>query len=182
MRTLNKKEIKRQVSEMLDAGRSKTETFKALSGGAVKDKVLAYLIGSWPDPELIDRHAGKIKVLLGLTYIQALIGLVGGYFLGLMISTGWAIGMGLFAGVVPLLFAWGFYRNVAQAYTVYVFLSITQMPRMFKDYGEDPIGTVIGVAITLAMVFFVAWLKNLLFPDLGFFGAKKIKGQFVFSN
>jgi hypothetical protein len=32
------------------------------------------------------------------------------------------------------------------------------------------------------MVFFVAWLKNLLFPDLGFFGAKKIKGQFVFSN
>ena len=40
MRTLNKKEIKRQVSEMLDAGRSKTETFKALSGGAVKDKVL----------------------------------------------------------------------------------------------------------------------------------------------
>ncbi|KAE9649139.1 hypothetical protein [Pseudomonas sp. PB106] len=179
---MDKKEIKRQVGEMLAAGRSKTEIFKAFSGGAIKDKVLAYLIGSRPDPELVDRHAGKIKILLGLTYVQALIGLVGGYFVGLSIGTGWAIGIGLFAGGVPLLFAWGFYRNVAQAYTVYVFLSIMQVSQLFKDYGEDPIGTLIGIAITLAMVFFVAWVKNLLFPDLGFFGAKKIKGQFVFSN
>lgn len=182
MSTLDKKEIKRQVGEMLGAGRSKTETFQALSGGALKDKALAYLIGSRPDPQLLDRHAGKIKILLGLTYVQALIGLVAGYFLGLTISPGFAIGLGLFAGGVPLLFVWGFHRNMAQAYTAYVILSISQVPRMFKGYAEDPTGTVIGVAITLAMVFFVAWLKNLLFPDLGFIGPKKIKGQFVFSN
>lgn len=182
MSQLDKKETKRQVGEMLDTGRSKTETFQAFSGGALKDKALAYLIGSRPDPDLIERHAGKIKILLGLIYVQALIGLVGGYFLGLTISTGFAIGLGLFAGGVPLLFAWGFYRNAAHAYTVYVVLSISQVPRIFKEYGDDPTGTVIGVAITLAMIFYVAWLKNLLFPDLGFFGAKKIKGQFVFSN
>lgn len=107
---------------------------------------------------------------------------MGGYLLGLTISTGFAIGLGLFAGGVPLLFAWGFYRNAAHAYTVYVMLSISQMPRMFKEYADDPIGTVVGVAITLAMIFYVAWLKNLLFPDLALIGAKKIKGQFVFSN
>lgn len=45
MNTLDKKEIKRQLVEMLEAGRSKTETFKALSGGAVKDRVLAAWIG-----------------------------------------------------------------------------------------------------------------------------------------
>lgn len=179
---MDKKEIKRQVGERLDAGRSKTETFKAFSGGALKDKALAYLIASRPDPALLERHAGKIKILLGLIYVQALIGLVGGYLLGLTISTGFAIGLGLLAGGVPLLFAWGFYRNAAHAYTVYVVLSISQVPRLFKGYGDDPTGTVVGVAITLAMIFYVAWLKNLLFPDLGFFGAKKIKGQFVFSN
>jgi hypothetical protein len=170
---LDKKEIKRQVVQMLEAGRSKTETFQALSGGAVKDKVLAYWIGSHPDPQLLERHAGKIKVLLGL---------VGGYLLGLTISSGFAIVLGLLAGGVPLLFAWGFYRNSAQTYTVYMLLSISQVPRMFKDYAEDPVAVIIGVVTTLAMVFFVAWVKNLLFPDLGFMGSKKIKGQFVFSN
>ncbi|MDX9674126.1 MULTISPECIES: hypothetical protein [unclassified Pseudomonas] len=179
---MDKKEIKRQVVQMLEAGRSKTETFQALSGGAVKDKVLAYWIGSHPDPQLLERHAGKIKVLLGLVYVQALIGLVGGFLLGLTISSGFAIVRGLLAGGVPLLFAWGFYRNSAQTYTVYMLLSISQVPRLFKDYAEDPVAVIIGVVTTLAMVFFVAWVKNLLFPDLGFMGSKKIKGQFVFSN
>ncbi|HWH86014.1 MAG TPA: hypothetical protein VNV36_04475 [Pseudomonas sp.] len=179
---MDKKEIKRQVGEMLDAGRSKTETFQALSGDALKDKALAYLIGARPDPVLLERHAGKRKILLGLMAAQVLIGLLAGIFLGLTLSTGFAIGLGLFAGGVPLLFGWGFYRNMAHAYTVYVILSISQIPRLLKDFGEDSSGILIAVAITLAMVFYVAWLKNLLFPDLGFFGAKKIKGQFVFSN
>ncbi|RBL68868.1 hypothetical protein V9L13_03490 [Pseudomonas sp. RSB 5.4] len=179
---MDKKEIKRQAMQMLEAGRSKTETFKALSGGVVKDKVLAYWIGSRPDPQLLERHAGKIKILLGLIYAQALFGLVGGYFLGLTISAGFAIVLGLLAGGISLLFAWGFYRNSAQTYTVYTLLSISQVPQMFKDYAEDPVSVIIGVVTTLAMVFFVAWVKNLLFPDLGFMGSKKIKGQFVFSN
>jgi len=179
---LDKKEIKRQAMQMLEAGRSKTETFKALSGGAVKDKVLAYWIGSRPDPQLLEQHAGKIKVLLGLIYVQALSGLVGGYFLGLTISDGFAIVLGLLAGGIALLFAWGFHRHSAQTYTVYMLLSISQMPRLFEDYAEDPVSVIIGVVTTLAMVFFVAWVKNLLFPDLGFMGSKKIKGQFVFSN
>jgi hypothetical protein len=32
------------------------------------------------------------------------------------------------------------------------------------------------------MVFFVAYLKTLLFPDLGFLGSKKVKGRYVFSS
>jgi hypothetical protein len=179
---LDKKEIKRQAMQMLAAGRSKTETFKALSGGTVKDKVLAYWIGSRPDPQLLERHAGKIKILLGLIYVQALIGLVGGYLLGLTISDGMAIILGLLAGGVPLLFAWGFHRHSAQTYTVYMLLSISQMPRLFKDYAADPVSVIIGVVTTLAMVFFVGWVKHLLFPDLGFMGSNKVKGQFVFSN
>ena len=69
-----------------------------------------------------------------------------------------------------------------EAYTVYVLLTISQVSRMFKGYEEDPLSTVIAVGITLAIVFYAAWIKTLLFPDLGFIGAKKIKGQFVFSN
>jgi len=179
---LDKKEIKRQVVAMLDAGRSRTETFKAFSGGVLKDRVLAYLIGSHPDPARIEQHQGKIKILLGLTVVQALLGAVAGFFLGSMIGPKATVFFTLFAALVPLWFAYGFHKNRAQFYTVYVILSISQLPRLFKDFAEDPISTLIGAAITLGMVFFVAWLKTLLFPDLGFIGPKKIKGQYVFSN
>jgi hypothetical protein len=179
---LDKKEIKQQLVAMLQGGRSKTETFKALSGGAIKDRVLAYWIGAYADPALLERHAGKIKILIVLTCIQALLGLLIGLFVGAMMVPVAAVVLGLIGGAVPLLFAWGFYKNAAQAYTVYVILSISQMPRLFKGYAEDPTSTLIGVAITLAVVFYVAWLKNLLFPDLGFLGSKKVKGQYVFSN
>lgn len=179
---MDKKEIKRQIVAMLDAGRSRTETFKAFSGGAIKDRVLAYLIGSHPDPARIEQHQVKIKTLLVLTVAQAVLGAVAGFFLGSMIGPRATVFFTLFAALVPLWFAYGFYKNRAQFYTVYVILSISQLPRLFKDFAEDPISTLIGAAITLGMVFFVAWLKTLLFPDLAFFGPKKIKGQYVFSN
>ncbi|WP_404943156.1 hypothetical protein [Pseudomonas fluorescens] len=182
MSTLDKKEIKRQLVEMLDAGRSKTETFKALSGGKVKDRVLAAWIGGRPDPALRERHSLKVTILVVLTCIQAFIGAFAGFFLFYEVSAGMALTVMLLAGGVPLLFAWGFYKNIAAVYTVYVILTISQVSRMFKGFDEDPVSTLIGVGITLAIVGYAAWLKTLLFPDLGFIGAKKIKGQFVFSN
>jgi hypothetical protein len=182
MNTLDKKEIKRQLVEMLEAGRSKTETFKALSGGKVKDRVLAAWIGARPDPLLREKHSLKVTLLIVLICIQAFIGAVSGFFLFYEVSAGLALTMMLIAGGVPLLFAWCFYKNVAAAYTVFIILNISQVSRMFKGYEEDPLSTVIAVGITFAIVFYAGWVKSLLFPDLGFIGAKKIKGQFVFSS
>lgn len=182
MNTLDKKEIKRQLVEMLDAGRSKTETFKALSGGKVKDRVLAAWIGARPDPALRERHSLKINILVGLICLQALLGAVSGFFLFYEANVIAALLFTLIACGIPLLFAWGFYKNIASFYTVYVILNLSQVSSTFKGYAEDPVWTVVALAITLAVVFYAAWLKTLLFPDLAFIGPKKIKGQFVFSN
>ena len=179
---MDKKEIKRQVMAALDAGHFKTATFKAFSGGVVKDRVLAYWIGARPDPALREKHSLKVNILLALTCLQALLGAVTGFYLGSMIGPGAVVFFTLFAALVPLAFAWGFYKNSAQAYTIYTILTVSQIGRMFQGYEEDPVMTVVGVVITLAMVFYVAWVKALLFPDLGFVGSKKVKGQFVFSN
>lgn len=179
---MDKKEIKRQIVAMLDAGRSKTETFKAFSDGAIKDKVLAYWIGTHPDPARREQHEGKVKILLGLTIAQAVLGAVAGFFLGSMIGPKATVFFTLFAALIPLWFAYGFYKNRAQYFTIYVILSLSQSAQMFKGITEDPISTLIGAAITLGIVFYVAWLKTLLFPDLAFIGPKKIKGQYVFSN
>lgn len=179
---MDKKEIKRQVFEMLDAGRSKTETFKALSGGKVKDRVLAAWIGGRPDPVLRKRHSVKVTILVVLMGILGLMGMLAGW---LHINDG-GIGMDLaimlIAGVIPLLFAWGFYKGIAVVYTIYVTFTISQLPREFVGFSEEPISTLLGIAFILAIVFFVGWVKSLLFPDLALVGAKKIKGQFVFSN
>ncbi|PKA72849.1 hypothetical protein [Pseudomonas sp. Irchel 3E19] len=179
---MNKREIKRQLVEMLDAGRSKTETFNALSGGKVKDRVLAAWIGGRPDPTLRKRHSGKVTFLVVLTGILGIIGMLAGF---VQINDGgiaMALAMMLIVGVIPLLFAWGFYKGIAVVYTIYVTFTISQVPRMFAGYSEEPVSTVLGVVFTLAMMFYAAWVKSLLFPDLALIGAKKIKGQFVFSN
>ncbi|WLH38438.1 hypothetical protein PSH79_16700 [Pseudomonas sp. FP2196] len=179
---MNKREIKRQLVEMLDAGRSKTETFNALSGGKVKDRVLAAWIGGRPDPILRKRHSGKVTFLVVLTGILGLIGMLAGL---VQINDGgiaMALAMMLIIGVIPLLFAWGFYKGIAVVYTIYVTFTISQVPRMFVGYSEEPVSTVLGVVFTLAMMFYAAWVKSLLFPDLALIGSKKIKGRFVFSN
>jgi hypothetical protein len=179
---LDKKEIKRQLAAMLEAGRSKTETFKAFSGGAVKDRVLAYWIGARADPALREKHALKVNILLALMCVQALLGAVSGFYLGSTIGPGAVVFFTLFAVLVPLAFAWGFYKNSARAYTLYLILTVSQISRMFKGYEDDPVMTVAGFVITLGIVCFVAWVKVLLFPDLGFVGSKRVKGEYVFSN
>nr|WP_095118281.1 hypothetical protein [Pseudomonas sp. Irchel s3f10] len=179
---MNKQAIKRKVVEMLDSGHSRTETFKALSGGKVKDRVLAGWIGAHPDPALRKRHAVKVNILVALMGIWGLLGGIAGL---LQINDGgiaMALTMVLIIGVIPLVFAWGFYKGIALVYTIYVTFTISQIPREFYGFSEEPVSTLLGVAFILAMVFYAAWIKSLLFPDLGFIGAKKIKGQFVFSN
>lgn len=182
MSQLNKREIKRQVGVMLSAGHSRAETFRALAGGNVKDRVLATWIGAHPDPFLRKRHSVKVNVLVTLMGIMGLLGTVAGL---LQINDGgiaMALLMVLIVGVIPFLFAWGFYKGIAVVYTIYITFTISQIPREFVGFSEEPVSTVLGAVFILAMVLYAAWVKSLLFPDLALIGAKKIKGQFVFSN
>ena len=179
---MDKQQIKRKVAEMLNGGHSRAETFKALSGGKVKDRVLAGWIGAHPDPVLRKRHAGKVNILVALMGIWGLLGGIAGL---LQINDGgiaMALTMVLIIGVIPFLFAWGFYKGIAVVYTIYVTFAISQIPREFVGFSEEPVSTLVGVAFILAMVFYAGWVKSLLFPDLALVGTRKIKGQFVFSN
>ena len=112
-------------------------------------------------------------------------GLLGGIAGLLQINDGgiaMTLTMVVIIGVIPLLFAWGFYKGIAVVYTIYVTFTISQIPREFYGFSEEPVSTLLGVAFILAMVFYAAWVKWLLFPDLALVGARKIKGQYVFSN
>jgi hypothetical protein len=179
---LDKKEIKQQITRMLEAGRSKTETFQAFSGGAAKDRLLAFWIASYSDQNLYEQHYRKINILITIIFIQALLGAVVGFGLGAAIGPTAALGFAALCGLIPLLFAYGFYRNYAGAYNIYIALSVVQIPRALAHFGEAPVISAIGMGISLAMLAFVWYLRTQLFPDFAFIKPKKVKGQYVFSN
>jgi hypothetical protein len=179
---MNKKEIKSKVNELLASGTAKSDVFAQLSGRGIRDSRLAYLIASYVSPWLSEQYASKVNILLTLMFVQALIGFFLGYAIGAKIGPNaqWIIGS--LIALIPLLFALGFYKNQVGAYNTYILLSIIQMPRQFNGFESSPVSTSIGLAIGFAILGFVWYLQQKLFPDFLFITPKKVKGRYVFSD
>ncbi|EIM15702.1 hypothetical protein [Pseudomonas chlororaphis] len=179
---MDKQQAKRQVIASLEAGRSRGETFAAFAGSGIKERLLAFWIAGYSDPKLYALHRRKIQILLAVMLLQAVVGAVAGFFLGSVIGPKAAWVFGLLGGVVPLLFAWGFHKPSVNAYSLYALLTLSQFPRLFEGYAEDPLGTLIGAAMTLGVVFFAMYVRSRIFPDFAFIGPRKVKGRYVFSS
>jgi hypothetical protein len=115
-------------------------------------------------------------------FIQAAIAFLLGFGIGVKIGPNarWIIG-GIIA-LIPLLFAWGFYKNSAATYNAYIFLSIIQLPKQFEGFSSSPVATTIGFAIGILLVAFIWYVRRKIFPDFAFITPKKVKGQYVFSS
>ena len=179
---MNKKEIKAKVTDLISSGMAKSEVFTQLSGHGVKDSQRAYFIASYAAPRLCDAHDRKVNIIITLMFAQAAIAFLMGFGIGAKIGPNarWIIG-GLIA-LIPLLFAWGFYKNVAGAYNAYILLSIIQFPRQLEGFTSSPIATSIGLAVGIGMVAFVWYVRGKVFPDFAFIAPKKIKGKYVFAS
>jgi len=179
---MNKQEVKARIAELISTGVAKSEIFKQLSGQGLKDSKIAYLIAAHADPALCAEHRGKVKLLIGLMVFQSLLCFVGGFFLGAAIGPNAKWIFALICLVIPLLFAWGFYKNFAGAYNGYILLSIVNLPKSLEGFMQDPISSFIGLAITIGIVVFVWHVRSKLFPDFALITPKKIKGEYVFSS
>lgn len=179
---MNKKEIKSKVNELLVAGVAKAEVFAQLSGQGIKDNQLAYYIVSHASLNLGDQYAGKVNILITLMFVQSLLGFFMGFVIGAKIGPNAQWVVGAFVASIPLLFAWGFYKNRAGAYNVYILLSIIQLPKQFSGFSDNPVATSIGLAVGIGLLTFVWYLRQKMFPDFAFISPKKIKGQYVFSE
>lgn len=180
---MNKKEIKAEVKRRLDQGEGKAAVFASLQGQGVKDGTLAYLVAAHPDPVRCSAAEGKVNGLIILMFIQAVVAFLIGYGLGVRWGAGFGIGVGALLAAIPLLFALGFYRNAVGAYNAYLLLSITQMPRQLEGMASHPVAVSVGLAITLGLVAYVAYLRYRLFPEFAAFTPRKDRqGQYVFSS
>jgi hypothetical protein len=182
LNNLTKVEIKQKVAEMLDAGTSKTEVFKTLSGGVVSDRVLAYTIAAHAFPSLCAKHDGKVNGLITMMFIQALIVALAGYGIGAKIGPNAAWIFPALCVLIPLSIAYGFYKNNVGAYNAYIILTLAGSSNLFKGFTEAPVTSSISIAIAVGMFMFVWYVRSLLFPDFAVFRPKKAKGSYVFST
>lgn len=177
---MNKKQTKAKVQALLTAGVGKTAVFRLLKGHGVRDSVLAHYIASHVDASEVDEHANKIDRLLWIMYAQALLGL----WIGWGMAAAWGpVGKGvalLLCAGLPLLFAWGFYRNLAGFYNAYLLLQVVQLSKAFKDFNAEPVITLVAVGINIAVLAYVWYVRSKLFPDFLAFTPKKQSGKYVF--
>lgn len=179
---MNKKEIKAQVKELISSGVPKPEVFAKLSGKGLKDNQLAHFIASYADPYLCDLHDRKINVLITLMFIQAVFALLAGFGIGAQIGPNAQLIFAALCALVPLLFAFGFYKHMAGAYNAYILLAIVNLPRQLEGFSSSPVVTSVALAMSVGMLGYVWYVRQKIFPDFSFISPKKIKGQYVFSS
>lgn len=179
---MTKREARAKVAQQLSSGKSKSETFVQLAGQGIKDSQLAYFVASYADPGRCDEHERKVKVLVVLMFIQALFSLVLGLALGAKIGPNakWIFGAAL--GMIPLLFAWGFYTDRVGAYNAYIMLGIIGLPKSLEGFSSAPIGTSVSVAIAVGLLAYVWYVRDKIFPGWAFVTPKRVKGQYIFEG
>ena len=179
---MNRKQIKLKVAELLAAGTPKSAVFAELSGQGLKDRRLAYLIAAYPEPHRCLEHERSNNALITLMFVQAVFALISGLAIGAKIGpTAMWVVAGLMA-LIPLLFAWGFYRHAAGAYHAYIILTVAQMPKQFEGLAGAPILSAVAIGVGLAMAGFVWYVRAKIFPDFTFIAVAKAKGRYVFSS
>ncbi|MGU7839614.1 permease [Burkholderia sp. AW33-5] len=178
---MNKKEAKTRIAALLSAGARKADVLAELAGQGLKDRVLARLIASRPDPELCRKNKVHTRILIALGVAQLLISLALAY---LLLVDGLSIGAAVLflALTVPLslLFIWGFATHRVGAYHAFIVLSLLQVPRTIADLGRDPSAALPTLGVTVILVGYVWFVRNRLFPDFGWFTPRKVEGRYAF--
>ncbi|CAG9246556.1 conserved membrane hypothetical protein [Paraburkholderia unamae] len=179
---MDKKEAIARMEEMLSAGAKKQDVFAALSGNGVKDRILAYRIAAYADPQRCGANRMHIRAVIVIACIELALGMLVAFGAGVQISAGTGLFIAAIAALFGILFVWGFARNRANIYNGFILLSLTQLPRAFQGFSTEPGTTAIAAAINVAVIAYVWFVRNRLFPDFAFISPRKMNGRYVFSD
>lgn len=174
--------IQQTIAQRLTQGEGRSAVFQALSGQGVSDRKLANLIAAFPLPSLVAAHAGAIKTMVGLAWVQCLLSVGVVLVLGLRMGSLAALLLGVFVGGITYLFVWGFQRHKLWAYNATILLTAINLPKALKDVTTEPISTCIAVALSLALIAFTWHVRSRLFPDVAAWGPRRVGGTYVFAS
>ncbi len=177
---MTKYEIQVKIAEWISAGVPKHKVFAQLSCKGEPDEVLANLIACYAHPPLCAKYRVKVSFLVLWMLLRA----AAASFL--LISTRAAeipTGFILFSVVtivIPVLFAVGFWKNMANAYNAYIRLFMAEAPLML--YVVTPLGLALVIVLVLGLEALCAYsLRNRLFPDFAQ-ESRTVGGKYMFSD
>lgn len=177
---MNAKEAQEKIITMLAGGSKKDDVFNQLIGQGVSDRKIAYMIASYADPALCKANKGLINGVLAVAWVQFGLGALIGLSMGLTRGLASGLFIASFISIFTLAFVWGFLKNKAWAYNATILLSIIQLSRQLSGYVESPIETSIFLAISVAWIAYVWYVRDKLFPDFTFTSPRKVNGKYVF--
>ena len=155
-----------------DSGESLQTIYENNKSDDIKEKKLAYLVGSLKDNSLIKKYKTANNVLVGIMVVLTIFTAFAGYGLGVEASSDSAIYWTALA-IFPIIFLIGFIKNIYQIYLIYLVLTLSQFPKSLTNFGADPVYDIIGLVVSISVIALVWFLKVRLFPYMGFFGPKK---------
>lgn len=171
------KEIKNNIKNEFNEGESKSSLFKKYqnkeiqAGKTIKDSQLAEIISTLREEELVNKNKISNNILISIMFISMF----------LTISTQLISGVNIIFVLISLLIyailIKGFIKVEYFAYNAYIILSMLGFSNLLKGMQEDFNTGIISLVIYILMFVFVWRLKSKLFPNMGFFGAKKNKNK-----
>lgn len=177
---MNKQEIRDDIDRRITRGEKKSDVFAALKGQGVRDGVLANLIASHVDASLISKHAQLIKGMVGIAWLQLVMGLLLG--LGMALKSGAILGLVVVVVIVGVsyLFVWGFQRNRAWAYNATILLSIINLPKALTNVASEPASSMFSLVLGCALIAYTWFVRSKVFPDFVFINPRKVGGTYQF--
>ena len=179
---MNKKEIRAKVTEMLSSGVKKQDVFNALSDKGIKDRRLAFLIASHVNAQRCTQNKWHIRAAIGIVCLQLIWGLLVSIMLALRLALVDGLIVGALLTLISLFFIWGFAKNKAGIYSVFIILGILGVPRQMQGFEQQPLETAIGLVLSLVIVGYIVFVRYRLFPDLYWYGPRKAGGAYVFTD
>ena len=177
---MNRKEAKTRIAVLLSAGTRKADALAELSGQGLKDRVLAHLIASRPDPERCRQNKLHIRILVALGIAQLAISLMLAYYFfhrrrqrpraGIPRADRAAV------AAVHLGLCNPSCRRVPRVHPAVAAAGAEDHRRL----GRDPSTALPSLAITVLLVGYVWFVRNRLFPDYGWFTPRKVEGRYAF--
>ena len=179
---MKKQDIRADIERRIALGESKSRIFQSLRGQGLSDGSLANLIASTADPTLLTQHAGYIKGMVAISWVQLVLGVLIGLSLALEMGSGVGLLIAAFIGGFAYIFVWGFQRNCAWAYNASIVLSIINLPKALSDVTTEPASSLFALALGVAWIAYTWFVRSKLFPDFAVLGPRKVGSTYQFSS
>lgn len=176
------KKMQKEMQFKFNNGATRAEIFDEYKHQSLPEKRVASLVASLKDDTLCQLFSGRNNILIGFMFFQALLAAIVGYSAGLSIGGQAPFWLAGIATAIAFLFIIGFYRYSLVAYLAYIFISISQLPKLFQEPGDSLLALLIALSVSLGGIAFVWHIKSKLYPFFSIFGAKKTNSGFSFND